>query len=357
MATPPPYSNISGTSAIIGKYNQQETISEADGNARPGQLIVNLASDPPELYIGNNAGNLSLVGGGGGGGTLPLANGTSNFDIAISGGNATITVAGTKVWTFDTTGVTVIPSSIIGLDTVSIDNRGTGNIADIQLYSADDILLQARARAAGSNLEGGDINIFAGNSAPDSVGAAPGTGGDVRIIAGYGGGGNVNSGGAGGAVDIWGGGGGAANTNSGGGVAGAGADLTLLAGDAGDNNGDIDLGNQGGNVVITAGDSSGNNFNGGNVVITGGGGGTNGFGGSVEIYAPSSTNGPGGTWVFDGAGIFSVSGPMKLAMFADALSRDAFITSPMPGMMVYITGTGMQVRGDTSWNTVAGSGT
>ena len=34
---PPPFSNIAGTSAIVGKYNQQESLANADGNARPGQ--------------------------------------------------------------------------------------------------------------------------------------------------------------------------------------------------------------------------------------------------------------------------------------------------------------------------------
>jgi len=62
---PPPFSNIAGTSAIVGKYNQQENLANADGNARPGQLVINLETDPPTVYIGNNLGNLSLVGGSG----------------------------------------------------------------------------------------------------------------------------------------------------------------------------------------------------------------------------------------------------------------------------------------------------
>ncbi len=48
---------------------------------------------------------------------------------------------------------------------------------------------------------------------------------------------------------------------------------------------------------------------------------------------------------------------MQLAVYANATVRDAAITSPAPGMMIYVTGTGMQVRGATSWNTIAGSGT
>jgi hypothetical protein len=63
---PPPYADITGTSQIIGKYNFQESIANVDGNARPGQLIVDLETDPPQVYVGNVAGNISPIGGGGG---------------------------------------------------------------------------------------------------------------------------------------------------------------------------------------------------------------------------------------------------------------------------------------------------
>ena len=72
-------------------------------------------------------------------------------------------------------------------------------------------------------------------------------------------------------------------------------------------------------------------------------------------------------WTSDGAqvGTFPANailggtitqGAMQLAVYADATARDAVITSPTPGMMIYVTGVGMQVRGATSWNTIAGSG-
>lgn len=48
---------------------------------------------------------------------------------------------------------------------------------------------------------------------------------------------------------------------------------------------------------------------------------------------------------------------MQLAVYANTTVRDSSISSPQPGMMIYVTGTGMQVRGATSWNTVAGTGT
>lgn len=46
-----------------------------------------------------------------------------------------------------------------------------------------------------------------------------------------------------------------------------------------------------------------------------------------------------------------------LPIYANVTVRDSTITTPSTGMMIYITGTGMQVRGATAWNTVAGTGT
>ena len=49
--------------------------------------------------------------------------------------------------------------------------------------------------------------------------------------------------------------------------------------------------------------------------------------------------------------------PMQLATYASNGARDTAIVSPVEGMMIYVTGSGMQVRGATQWNVVAGSGT
>ena len=49
--------------------------------------------------------------------------------------------------------------------------------------------------------------------------------------------------------------------------------------------------------------------------------------------------------------------PMQLATYASNGARDTAITSPAAGMMIYVTGSGMQVRGATAWNLIAGSGT
>ena len=61
MANPPPYDNITGISRAVMKDNAQETLAGYDGNARPGELVVNLVVDPPALYIGNNAGQLTAI--------------------------------------------------------------------------------------------------------------------------------------------------------------------------------------------------------------------------------------------------------------------------------------------------------
>jgi hypothetical protein len=249
-----------------------------------------------ELRIGDGTtpwSGLTPIAGGGEAG-LPLANGTSNFNIAAASGNATVGVAGTHTWTFDTTGNVTIPGDIIGLATIDIDNRATGNSADINLYAADDILIQARDRTLGSTSEGGDINIYAGDSAEDG----DSSGGDVNIRAGDGGAGNVDYGGAGGTITIQSGRGGAAigNTDA---TAESGGSLTLSAGDAGDNNGNIDLGSDGGDVFIESGFSTGNTNNGGDIVLTTGTGGQNGASGNVQINIPGYGLTTGGNWRFN----------------------------------------------------------
>lgn len=52
-----------------------------------------------------------------------------------------------------------------------------------------------------------------------------------------------------------------------------------------------------------------------------------------------------------------VSDYFNLPVYANTTVRDSSITSPQPGMMIFVTGTGMQVRGATAWNTVAGTAT
>jgi hypothetical protein len=216
-----------------------------------------------------------------------------NINIEINLGDSTL-----RRWQFGEDGELTIPGSIIGNNTIEINNRDSGNTADINLYSADDILIQARDREGDSGSEGGDINIYAGDSAVGS----DATGGDVQIRGGDGGAGDgYDNGGDGGFVTINGGNGGAAS-----GIYSArnGGYLTLRAGNAGNNGGNIDLGAEGGNVTINAGNSTGNGLNGGTIYLTSGAADASALAGDVVIQA-------GGTWTFGGDGALTIPGDIK----------------------------------------------
>jgi hypothetical protein len=58
---PPPYEDITGISRAVMKDNAQETITNYNGNARPGELVVDLTQDPPTVFIGNNLGQLTAI--------------------------------------------------------------------------------------------------------------------------------------------------------------------------------------------------------------------------------------------------------------------------------------------------------
>lgn len=58
---PPPYDNITGISRAVMKDNAQVSLANYNGNARPGELVVNLETNPPALYIGNNVGQLTAI--------------------------------------------------------------------------------------------------------------------------------------------------------------------------------------------------------------------------------------------------------------------------------------------------------
>jgi len=75
LNAPPPYEDITGISRVVMKDNAQETLANYNGNARPGEIVVNLEVDPPTLFVGNNAGFLTQIGtGNGGGGDYSNAN-------------------------------------------------------------------------------------------------------------------------------------------------------------------------------------------------------------------------------------------------------------------------------------------
>ncbi len=120
-----------------------------------------------------------------------------------------------------------------------------------------------------------------------------------------------------------------------------------LGGNYGDSNVVTLLGAFGSNAISTTGNVTAGNLI-GNISITGN---VTGTSANVTLVAGSFST------VFDNTGTATFPGAMQLAVYANTTVRDSSITSPQPGMMIYVTGTGMQVRGATSWNTIAGSGT
>ena len=90
--TPPPYANIAGISRADMKDNAQETLVNYDGNARPGELVVDLTTY--QLYIGNADGNLNVVSGGGGNGSP----GGASTQVQYNNGGA---FAGNTQFTFN----------------------------------------------------------------------------------------------------------------------------------------------------------------------------------------------------------------------------------------------------------------
>ena len=56
---PPPYANITGISRAAMKDNAQESITNYNGNARPGELVVDQITDV--LYVGNALGQLTVL--------------------------------------------------------------------------------------------------------------------------------------------------------------------------------------------------------------------------------------------------------------------------------------------------------
>ena len=61
---PPPYDNITGISRAAMKDNAQITLADYNGNARPGELVVDQTND--NLYVGNASGSLTLIASGSG---------------------------------------------------------------------------------------------------------------------------------------------------------------------------------------------------------------------------------------------------------------------------------------------------
>ena len=238
-------------------------------------------------------------------------------------------VAGSYDWSFDSTGNLTLPGNTFAVNyangtAVSLGgNYGNANVATF-------------LAAYGSNTISTSGNITAGNLIGNIsiTGNVTGTGTNVNVVAGaytwtFNNTGNLVLSGNTFAVNY------------------ANGTAVSLGGNYGNSNVATFLAAFGSNAISTSGNVTANNFI-GNISITGNVSGTSA---NVEIVAGVYE------WTFDNTGKSTFPGPMQLAVYANTTVRDSQITSPQPGMMIYVTGTGMQVRGATSWNTIAGSGT
>ena len=83
---PPPYSDITGISRTVTKDNAQESIANYNGNARPGEMVVDLSNN--DIYIGNVNGGLNLISSGSGYGvfnTITANSGTITGNLVVVG--------------------------------------------------------------------------------------------------------------------------------------------------------------------------------------------------------------------------------------------------------------------------------
>jgi hypothetical protein len=80
---PPPYSDITGISRTVMKDNAQESITDYNGNARPGEMVVDLNNN--NIYIGNINGGLELINTGGGSGNAEPAGSVGAVQLNAGG--------------------------------------------------------------------------------------------------------------------------------------------------------------------------------------------------------------------------------------------------------------------------------
>ena len=80
---PPPYSDITGISRTVMKDNAQESITNYNGNARPGEIVVDQLTN--NVYIGNTNGNLTLISTGGGSGNAEPAGAVGAVQLNAGG--------------------------------------------------------------------------------------------------------------------------------------------------------------------------------------------------------------------------------------------------------------------------------
>lgn len=133
---PPPYSNVTGISRTDMKDNAQESIGNYYGNARPGELVVDLSNN--DIYIGDIYGNLSLISTGGGGVHSDPGGPVSAIQIN-AGGNL---FTGSANLTFSNSNMNVI-----------------GNVNSTNVYASSNIVANGNVSASYGIFSGGNTVI------------------------------------------------------------------------------------------------------------------------------------------------------------------------------------------------------
>jgi hypothetical protein len=328
-------------------------------------------------------------------------NTSGGMSIGTAGGN--VNYQGGYEWTFEQYGNTVFPtlttvrgdvaSSTISGSTIRIGDGSSEAIITTPNgdpegdSNSQRLVINPGAGADGTGGEGGDIYLWAGRG-----GNVDGNGGDIKIRGGFSpgngsagyiriDGGDTNGTNTGGFIEVYAGqsGQGAGGEyRVGGGQGGTtGGNANVTGGFGQDSGGTVNITGgpsaQGlsayGNVNISAGASAWTFGNDGVLTIPGdivlagsisGSGASpapsiNGFD-TVNSITVSASGNVTATGNITGSNLIATS-TTQLAVYANATVRDDAISSPTPGMMVYLVDSGMQVRGATAWNTVAGSGT
>ena len=133
---PPPYANVTGISRTDMKDNSQETIPNYDGNARPGELVVDLSNN--DIYIGDINGNLNLISTGGGGAHADPSGPVSSVQLN-AGGNL---FTGSANLTFVNNTLSVI-----------------GNVNSTNVYASSNIVAAGNVTASYGIFSGGNTVI------------------------------------------------------------------------------------------------------------------------------------------------------------------------------------------------------
>ena len=164
---PPPYSDITGISRSVMKDNAQETVADYDGHARPGELTMDLTTDPPTIYIGNNLGNLTMLTFGGSGNGVP---GGPTNSIQINNGSGGF--AGYSNFTFNGTNAVTVVGNVNSTNVYASTNVvAAGNVtASYGIFSGGNTVINSTISTTG-NIIGGNINT-AGNITGGNISTA-----------------------------------------------------------------------------------------------------------------------------------------------------------------------------------------